>query len=228
VVQQIQEAILGGRFKTGDLLPPERELKTLFNTSRGTLREALRVLEHKGLIEVRLGVSGGSVVRAVGAAQVGESLALLIRTQSASLQELAEFRSGLEGDVAALAAERADRRQVGRLREIVAAARRCADVRPPDWEALLHADERFHQALAEASGNAVYRSVSLAIHDNIDPYYQRLLPKEPAYLQENIADLAAIAEAVAAGDAPAARARAREHVRRFQRHMQPATEKPTA
>lgn len=45
VIDQIQEAILQGRLKAGDKLPPERELKEMFNTSRGTLREALRVLE---------------------------------------------------------------------------------------------------------------------------------------------------------------------------------------
>ena len=48
VVMQIQEAILDGRLKTGDTLPSERQLKGMFNISRGTLREALRVLEQKG------------------------------------------------------------------------------------------------------------------------------------------------------------------------------------
>ena len=59
IVDQIQEAILDGRFKAGDMLPSERELKEMFQTSRGTLREALRVLEQKGLIEIKLGVGGG-------------------------------------------------------------------------------------------------------------------------------------------------------------------------
>lgn len=49
VVEQIQEAILDGRLKAVDMLPAERELKQMFNISRGTLREALRVLEQKGL-----------------------------------------------------------------------------------------------------------------------------------------------------------------------------------
>ena len=64
VVEQIQEAILDGRLTTGQTLPAERELKEMFSISRGTLREALRVLEQKGLIEIRLGVNGGAVVTA--------------------------------------------------------------------------------------------------------------------------------------------------------------------
>ncbi|MCK7504178.1 MAG: GntR family transcriptional regulator [Desulfobacterales bacterium] len=86
VVAQIEEAILAGRIETGQTLPSERELKEMFQISRGTLREALRVLEQKGLIEIRLGVGGGSVVRAVDAGRVSESLGLLIRSQKVSLQ----------------------------------------------------------------------------------------------------------------------------------------------
>ena len=58
VVNQIQDAVLDGRLKVGDVLPPERDLKAMFDTSRGTLREALRVLEERGLIEIKLGVHG--------------------------------------------------------------------------------------------------------------------------------------------------------------------------
>ena len=104
VVEQIQEAILDGRLEAGDTLPAERELKQLFNISRGTLREALRVLEQKGLIQIKLGVGGGSVVKAVDTDQISESLGLLIRSQKVSLNHLAEFREDVEGIVAANAA----------------------------------------------------------------------------------------------------------------------------
>src|SRR5512136_795361 len=100
VVAQIEEAILTGRIKTGQTLPSERDLKETFQISRGTLREALRVLEQKGLIEIRLGVGGGSVVRDVDAGRVTESLGLLIRSQKVSLHHLAEFREAVEGNIA--------------------------------------------------------------------------------------------------------------------------------
>ena len=57
VVEQIQTAILDGEIEAGAKLPSERDLCDLFQTSRGTLREALRILEQKSLIEIRLGVS---------------------------------------------------------------------------------------------------------------------------------------------------------------------------
>ncbi|MBW2677983.1 MAG: FadR family transcriptional regulator, partial [Deltaproteobacteria bacterium] len=117
IVDQIQEAILEGRLQTGDILPSERDLKEMFNTSRGTLREALRVLEQKGLIEIKLGVGGGSVVKEVSVDKISESLALLIRTQRVSLNHLAEFREAVEGIIAAQAAERATPADIKQLKE---------------------------------------------------------------------------------------------------------------
>jgi len=81
MVEQIQEAILQGTLNPGDKLPPERELKEVFEASRGTLREALRILEQKGLITIKTGVAGGAVVNALTTDQVSESLDLLIRYQ---------------------------------------------------------------------------------------------------------------------------------------------------
>src|SRR5262245_48296712 len=106
VVDQIQEAIIDGSLKPGSQLPAERDLKEQFGVSRGTLREALRVLEQKGLIEIRTGVAGGSVIREVNSETLSENIGLLIRNCSVSLRDLAEFREGMEGGVAALAAQR--------------------------------------------------------------------------------------------------------------------------
>ena len=85
LVNQIEGAILDGRLKVGDKLPPQRELVEMFQTSRASLREALRVLEQKGLIDIKLGVSGGAVIKAVDTEPVTESLALLIQHQKVSL-----------------------------------------------------------------------------------------------------------------------------------------------
>jgi GntR family transcriptional repressor for pyruvate dehydrogenase complex len=63
VVSQVQESILRGEFKPGDRLPSERKLGEIFKVSRGTLREAFRALEQKGLITVGTGVHGGAFVR---------------------------------------------------------------------------------------------------------------------------------------------------------------------
>jgi len=116
VVEQIQEAILQGTLKPGDKLPPERKLKEMFGASRGTLREALRILEQKGFVTIRTGVAGGAVVNALTTDQITESLDLLIRYQKVSLRDLAEFRVGVEGMVAGLAVERAKREEIQYLK----------------------------------------------------------------------------------------------------------------
>jgi DNA-binding transcriptional regulator YhcF (GntR family) len=110
LVSQIEGAILGGQLKAGDKLPAQRDLVDMFQTSRGPLREALRVLEQKGLLEIKRGVRGGAVVRQPGMTPVAESLGLLVRHRKITLAELSEFREGVEGNVAAIAAQRATRR----------------------------------------------------------------------------------------------------------------------
>ena len=125
VVDQIQDAIIDGRLKTGDKLPAERELKDLLKTSRSTLCEALRVLEQKGLIEIKLGVGGGSVVRSVTTDQVTESLDLLIRSQKISLAHLADFREGVEGEVVAIAARTASETDLRNLERLLKKAKTC-------------------------------------------------------------------------------------------------------
>ena len=121
VVEQIEDAIISGDLQPGDTLPAERELKDQFRTSRGTLREALRVLEQKGLIEIRLGVGGGSVVKAEPLAPVCDGLDLLIRCRKISLNHLAEFREGVEGAVAGIAAAKASEKDLAELDQLLEA-----------------------------------------------------------------------------------------------------------
>jgi GntR family transcriptional repressor for pyruvate dehydrogenase complex len=218
VVEQIQQAILDGRLKSGDKLPPERELKEMFETSRGSLREALRVLEQKGLIDIKLGVGGGAVVRSVSAAKVGESLALLIRQRRVSLAHLAEFREGVEGVVAGLAAARAGEEDIASLQQLLSeAGARIGNA--VDWDGFVRLDEKIHLSLARITGNPLFIWVLQTVHDNIHQYYESYLPREPEVLRENYRDLCEIVAAVSSGKAQQAQSLAQDHVRRFNRHM---------
>ena len=219
VVDQIENAILDGNLKAGDRLPAERELVKLFGTSRGTLREALRVLEQKGLIEIKLGVHGGAMVKSVTAEPVAESLALLIRHERVSLKHLAEFREGLEANVAELAAARVTENDKEELAGLIDDARAALDLLPDHWEEFILVDERFHTTLGRIAGNPVYIWILETIHDNIHRYYQRHLPRSRPVFEENFTDLSEIAEAVTAGNGQRARELAADHVKRFSRHM---------
>jgi DNA-binding FadR family transcriptional regulator len=81
VVEQVKNAILDGKLKPGDKLPTEKELKDLFDVSRGTLREALRVLEQRGLITIKTGANGGVFVKSPTAQEASRSLDLLFQYQ---------------------------------------------------------------------------------------------------------------------------------------------------
>jgi DNA-binding FadR family transcriptional regulator len=201
VVEQIQGAILDGRLKTGDTLPSERQLKEMFNISRGTLREALRVLEQKGLIEIKLGVGGGSVVKDVNAEQVSESLGLLIQSQKVSLNHLAEFREDVE------------------LKKLVEAARKCVDGGISQRDAFIGIDKQIHMTLARVAENPIYISVLHSVHDNIHRYYDQFLSMDRPELQENYQDLHDLVDAVEKGQADNARRLARDHVHRFNKYM---------
>jgi DNA-binding FadR family transcriptional regulator len=228
VVEQIQEAILDGRLKTGETLPAERELKAMFNISRGTLREALRVLEQKGLIEIRLGVGGGSVVKSIDTEQVRESIGLLIRSQNISLGHLAEFREDVEGIVAAHAAERHTADDIKILRQLLAQAHKCVDQGSSQRNAFINLDKQIHMNMAVITGNPIYISVLHSIHDNIQRYYyDRFLSMENRELCENYQDLCEIIQAVENGQADLARKLARNHVLRFSRYMEMRTEEAT-
>jgi GntR family transcriptional regulator, transcriptional repressor for pyruvate dehydrogenase complex len=219
VVAQIEEAILTGRLQTGQTLPAERELKDTFRISRGTLREALRVLEQKGLIEIRLGVGGGSVVKSVEADCVSASLGLLIRSQKVSLNHLAEFREIVEGSVAAQAAERRTPEDIAHLNALLEKARESVGPGRGRRGEFLEADKGIHLAIAAVTRNPLHVSVLTSIHDNIHRYYERFLSMDGSELEQNYRDLSDLVGAVTSGSAPEARRLAQEHVERFNRFM---------
>ena len=219
VVAQIQEAILDGRLTAGQTLPAERELKETFNISRGTLREALRVLEHKGLIEIKLGVGGGSVVKTVDTDQISESLGLLIRSQKVSLNHLAQFREDVEGIVAAHAAENHVAEDIQTLKDLLVKARSCVKKGSSHRNAFIDIDKQIHLTMARITGNPVYITVLHSIHDNIHRYYDRFLSMEKPELEENYNDLCDLVAAIETADAELARRLAKQHVQRFNQYM---------
>ena len=192
----MKRAILTGRLKAGDRLPSERELVEMFQASRGSLREALRVLEQKGLIHIRVGAGGGAVVRSLGTRQVSESLGFLIRYEKITLEELTEFRERVEGDAAALAARRATKAELDLLDSALQTARACVKKGESAWEDFLRADERFHVAMVTSSHNRIYYSVLKMVQDNIHQLYLGTPLRTLDMMRENLDDLTGIFEAI--------------------------------
>jgi len=225
VVAQVEEAILQGQLKAGSRLPAERELVEIFKASRGTLREALRVLEQKGLIVIKTGVKGGAVVKDLTTRQVSESLTLLIRSQRVSLRDLAEFREGVEGIVAALAVQRATKEDVRRLKKLLKEAKAHLEAGTERWDAFIQVDNQIHMALARMAGNPVYESVMQTVYDNIHRYFDRFLPRQEDILKENYQDLCEVLKAVEERQASKASLLVQAHVYKFNRLMEERAQK---
>ncbi|MDT8380595.1 MAG: FadR/GntR family transcriptional regulator [Desulfotignum sp.] len=217
VVDQIQEAILTKKLAPGTRLPAERDLKEMFNTSRGTLREALRVLEQKGLIEIKLGVTGGAIVKQIDTDPLMESLALLIQSGEVSLEHLSEFRIKIEGSLVELATQRATPEDIEELERLQAIARRCFERR--DWESFLKTDETMHTYIGTMTRNPVFQFIQKSIHDNIHRYYQDYLPMNRERTLENLRDFDKIIAAMKEKDGSTASAIIKDHVQRFHDKM---------
>ncbi|MDQ4119990.1 MAG: FadR family transcriptional regulator [Acidobacteriota bacterium] len=151
VVGQLREMIHKGELRSGDRLPPERDLAKLLGVSRPTLRAAIRTLSAVGILKSRQGAGTFVVEAAASPALDANPLRLMASLHGFSSDEMFEARIALEMSVAALAAERATSEQLAALSEEVAEMFAALD-EPEEY--LVH-DMRFHQTIAAASGNRI-------------------------------------------------------------------------
>jgi len=148
IVQQIEESIVKGNLKPGDQLPAERELALRFGVSRTAVREAVKALREKGLVEAYSGKGTTQAVR--------QSLDLMVKiVQPEGSNHLAEVRAILEPEIAALAAQRIQETELVTMREAVAVM----DKAGQDPDAYIEADLDFHLALAEGAENPLILSL---------------------------------------------------------------------
>lgn len=120
IVDQIRGLIRSEQLRPGDRLPSERDLGERMGVSRVTIREAMRVLEAGGLIEIRVGARGGAVVTSPSSTRLGSGLADLISLSPLTAGEVTEARQVFEVGIIPLVVERATERDLTELREMVA------------------------------------------------------------------------------------------------------------
>jgi DNA-binding FadR family transcriptional regulator len=215
VAKQIEDAILSGRLKPGNKLPPEREVVRLFNISRRTLREALRILEQKGLVQVKLGSQGGTFVIDDVPHRICESLNLLIRQKKITTDELTEFRIQAEGHVVELVSKRASKKDLSQLEKLFNRGKSLIDQDRPDYDEILEIEGEMHLKLAEISGNALYTIIIKTINDAlILPSYQ-FDSVDNHYLNRAYNDWEQLIEAIYHHRTADARKLIMEHIRYF-------------
>jgi len=154
IVQQIEESITSGELKEGNQLPAERELAQQFGVSRTAVREAVKTLREKGLVEAYPG--RGTFITNGTARSIQHTLDRMIRSgQAEGTVHLTEVREILEPEIAALAAQRVDEEMLSAMREAIAVM----DAARKDSEAFIEGDLDFHLALAEAAANPLILSL---------------------------------------------------------------------
>lgn len=212
VSTQLLEAIIQQDMPPGHRLPSERDLAEQFGVSRTVIREAVRTLSAKGLIDVRTG--SGLRVSSVPASTVSESLKLylhgrrlLSEENAAGYAKIHDVRQTIEVHVAGLAADHARTEHPTGLHDAHEAMRTVLD----DVDSASLADVRFHRAIAEMTGNELYLIMLDSIGDVLLEI-RRLTLGEPGRSQRAFSAHGDILRAITSGDVPAAQAAMQAHL----------------
>jgi GntR family transcriptional repressor for pyruvate dehydrogenase complex len=152
IAVQIEKRILNGELRSGDRLPTERDLAEQFHVSRTAVREAMKILAQKGLVDMRPG--RGTIVIDGAHEAMQDSIGLVMKLRLGEVggsDNLVEVRTILETEIAALAAARATEKEIASMREAI----QTMDENLNNADAYIAADNRFHEALAQATQNAL-------------------------------------------------------------------------
>lgn len=217
VAESLLALISERRLKPGDTLPTERELMQHYGVGRSSVREALRMLESRGLITA----SGtGAFAVADFRNPLNDSLSLLLAVEESSLRELFQVRRILEGEAVALATEARDEEHVERMRAATELMREGLS----SQEEYINADLAFHLTVAEATQNRLILHLMHAIRDQLHRALGSIynIPGSP---ERSVDDHERIIDAVARRQASEARSRMHEHLSRVEEAVEAATAK---
>jgi GntR family transcriptional repressor for pyruvate dehydrogenase complex len=196
IVDQIRLLIRQGDLAAGDRLPAERELCERFGVSRVTVREALRVLEANGLVEIRVGARGGAFVTAPTSRLVGEGIADLITLSTMSALEVTEARIVLELGITPLVCERATEEDISALYEIC--DRSSAALEGDEYPLALSAE--WHTRYAQAAHNGALAMLVESLHDPLIMSLERAREAAPLHGRRGVTEHRALVDAIAERD----------------------------
>ncbi|MGI8712948.1 MAG: FadR/GntR family transcriptional regulator [Solirubrobacteraceae bacterium] len=206
VADRIMQTILSGQLTPGDTLAPERELSEQFGVSRTVIREAVRSLSGKGLLQA----VGGSGVRvlAVDADTVGESIRTLVLSADFDYAKVDEIRGVIEVAAVGFAAERATPQDIALIEDALKQMRQQID----DAEACARADLAFHRALTLAAHNELFLMLHDSLYAPLIAIRRHNLARGVTRRRRIVTAHRRILDAVRGGDPEQAAERMREHL----------------
>lgn len=204
VAARVRTSILSRQLPPGTALPSERELIEHFKVSRASIREALRILEAEGVIDVRRGMHGGVFTAEPSGKMLARGLSALLAHRRTPVADLIELRLLLEPEAAAMAARHASSEQRQNLLDF---AHRAQPQLMAD-----HVD--FHVMVAESSGNGLMALFVAALRD-IVAETATFAGLPPTALEHGIKAHQQIALAIAAGDEAKARRLTTRHLNAY-------------
>lgn len=161
ISEQLNHLIAEGLLKPGDRLPPERDLAERFKVSRNSVRDALRTLEARGLVEVRQG--DGAYIRETNPAEMYRVMIEVLASKKETIREIMEVRHIIEPGVAYYAAQNATPQGLQRLAEILQRQEEKAALGDPGVED----DSQFHYTIAQMTGNGFLMRLLQLINDSL-------------------------------------------------------------
>ena len=203
--ERLFEMVFSGGLGPGERLPPERELVVRLGVSRTVVREALNLLEARGVINIEHG--RGAVVGGGGTEAVRDTLGVLLRVRPRTLWDLLEIRKILEVEIAGLAAGRTVAADVEEMKTWIWRMRTSIDVP----EGYVDADVEFHAALARATRNEVLLTMLEPVVELLRTS-RRVSASRPGSALRALGEHEEILRRVEAGDAEGARREMREHL----------------
>ena len=203
--EQLLDMVISGGLSPGDRLPPERELVQRLGVSRTVVREALNLIEARGIVSIEHG--RGAVVSGGSTDAVRDTLGFLLRLRGETLWELLEMRRILEVEISGLAAGRAGLDDVAVMREQIDRMRALIDTP----EGYVDADVEFHALLARAARNGVLLTMLEPVVDLLRAS-REVSASRPGSARRALREHEEILRRIEEGDADGARQEMRVHL----------------
>ena len=212
IVSQLYGLIRNGHLKPGDRLPPERELAQQFGVSRASVREAMRLLDQKGLVDIKPGA--GTFVTEDVVEAIVQAFSNLLAESEDGAGDVFEMRLLLEPHVASLAAQRATDADIERLRRIL--KEQGTDIETGGTGVAY--DTAFHFAIANTTNNSALVAVTHAISDILSQSREDSL-MSPERSQKSLRSHLQILAAIESGDPEATQTAMHEHIAQIDREV---------